>query len=232
MISFPYILFLDTETSAKPKSLTAPAGNPDEWPHIVQIAWIITDSQGKTEFSREFIIEAKDYTIHRKSMKIHGISEEIANERGVARKEALKMLYRDLKRYNPLIVGHFIALDLNMVQVGFKRAGIKNIIKDYRSFCTMRATSDYMHLDNRQYPQLGELYQILFKKKPDHEHSAPGDANAVSLIFFELVRRGDIDDSVILGQVKDSGIIRKGKTGCGLPVMLLLVIILTVIYLL
>lgn len=223
MLSTPYLLFIDTETSEKPRSWEAPPTDADKWPYIVQIAWRIYDQEEQLITTREFYIEAKDYSIHEKSKKVHGISEEMANSMGVARKEALKTLYSDLKRYKPLIVGHFVTLDLNMVQAGFTRAGIKNIIPDYKAFCTMRATSEYMQMNDRNYPQLGELYQMLFRKKMAGEHNASGDVKAVAECFFELVERGEIDDRVIASQAKELRKTRKRKkkTGCGLPIVIL-----------
>ncbi len=232
MLSYPYILFIDTETSEKPRSWEAPPTESDKWPYIVQIAWRIYDYEERLISAREFFIEAKDYSIKEKSRRIHGISEEMANARGVARKEALKALYKDLKRYKPLIVGHFVALDLIMVQAGFTRAGIKNIIPEYKAFCTMRATSDYMQMNDRNYPQLGELYQILFKKKMIREHNAAGDVQAVAECFFELVRRDEINDKIVALQAKEfqKNRTKKGKTGCGLPVLTFWLLIILLLW--
>lgn len=228
MISYPYILFIDTETSGKPSDWEAPPSDGSKWPYIVQIAWRICQPNGKLVTEKEFYIEAADYTIRKKAQRIHGISEEMANQLGVARKAALKALYKDLKQYKPLIVGHFVTLDLHMVQAGFSRAGIRNIIRDYDAFCTMRATSDYMHFNHRHYPQLGELYQMLFKRRMKGEHNASGDARAVEECFFELVRRGEVDDALIRRQSREfKRIQRKNrKTGCGLPLLIIILLII------
>jgi DNA polymerase-3 subunit epsilon len=222
MPTYSHYLFLDTETSGIPESWNAPTTEVDKWPYIVQIAWMIYDNEGRKLKEREFYIKAKDYHIQQKSLEIHGISEEMANSMGVERKDALKALYRDLRRYQPLIVGHFITLDLHMIQAGFARAGIKNIIKNYPSFCTMRATSDYMHISHRQYPKLSELYESLFKEKMKNQHNAYGDAQAVADCFFELVRRQEVDDALIARQMKNlqKEERRKKKTGCGLTIFI------------
>lgn len=233
MLSHPYILFIDTETTGKPADWDAPVSDVEKWPHIVQVAWIIADSDGKEVAAHNYYIEARDYSIRKKAERIHGISEEMANQLGVTRKEALKALYKDLKRYKPLIVGHFIKLDLHMLQAGFNRAGLKNILRDYSVFCTMMATSEYMHLNHRNYPQLGELYQMLFKKRMENEHDAEGDARAVASCFFELVRREEVDDDVIREQSKKfkKTESKQRKTGCGLPAIFMFIIILTTAWL-
>lgn len=229
MLSYEHFLFLDTETSGVPENWQAPTTDVDKWPYIVQIAWLIYDRQGKKIKEREFYIKAEDYKIKETSRQIHGITEEMANARGVARKEALKSLYRDLRQFKPLIVGHFVTLDLHMIQAGFSRSGIKNIIRQYPSFCTMQATSDYIHFSNRHYPRLGELYERMFKRKMDNEHSASGDARAVAECFFELVRRDEVDDALVQRQMKDreKDTRARNKKGCGVPIFLLIIVILT-----
>ncbi len=228
MLSHRYILFIDTETSGKPTDWEAPPSDDNKWPHIVQVAWRIHKAEGELLHTREFYITASDYTIRKKAARIHGITEEMANRLGVRRKEALRELYKDLRRYKPLIVGHFVTLDLHMVQAGFSRAGIKNIIPEYDAFCTMRATSEYMHMNNRHYPKLGELYQMLFRRKMQDEHNAAGDARAVSECFFELVRRGEVDEELIRRQSREhrSERRKRRRTGCGLPVLTLFLVII------
>jgi len=234
MLSYRYILFVDTETSGKPTDWEAPPSDGSKWPHIVQIAWQVHDAAGALVHKKDYFIQARDYSIRKKAEEVHGITEEMANQYGVARKKALKDLYRDLKRYRPLIVGHFVTLDLHMIQAGFTRAGIKDILGDYDAFCTMRATSEYMPLNHRHYPRLGELYQMLFRHRMQDEHNAVGDVKAVAECFFELVRKGEIDDQVIRRQVREHRKDRRKqrKTGCGLPVLLISAVVMIMLWIL
>ncbi len=219
MLSHQYVLFLDTETSDKPKNWESK----DErmWPYIVQAAWSVYDMQGNKLSERNVFIRADDYHINQKAEHIHGITEDLANREGISRKEALRLLTTDLRHYKPLIVGHFIELDLRMVQMGLRRAGMKNILAGYKTFCTMRGTSEYMHLPNRHYPQLGEIYQMLFKKKLVGAHDALVDVRATAEVFFELLRRGEVNDEIIERQ-RQTTVPGKKHKGCGLVFILLI----------
>ncbi|MCA6073266.1 3'-5' exonuclease [Fulvivirga sedimenti] len=219
MLSHQYVLFLDTETSDKPKNWNSK----DErmWPYIVQAAWLVCDLRGNKLVERNVIIRPDDFEIKQRAEHIHGISEDLASREGISRKEALRRFTTDLRHYKPLIVGHFIELDLRMVQMGLKRAGMKNILAGYQTFCTMRGTSEYMHLPNRHYPQLGEIYQMLFKRKLQGAHNALVDVNATAEVFFELLRRGEVSDQIIQQQHRMTENKEK-KTGCGLALFLIL----------
>ena len=230
MLPYRHIMFIDTEASAKPVNWNS--SDKVDWPYIVQAAWAVYNTQGQLLTEQSVIVEAKDYHIHTDALQIHGISEQRANEEGVSRKEALRMFAKDLKRYNPLIVGHFIDLDLRMIQMGFQRAGMKNILPNYKTFCTMHATSDYMHLPQRHYPQLSEIYQMLFKRKLMGAHDALVDVHATAEVFFELIRRGEVNEQVINNQKR----IKKGENrkpaGCGLVLMFVLLFMLLEIWIL
>lgn len=197
-----YILFVDTETSGLPKNWNASYAEVDQWPHIVQVAWVIYEKNGREIKSENHIIKALDYNIHPHSQKIHGISESLTIEKGKDRKRVLKKIHQDIKNFKPLIVGHFMEFDSHMLSVGFRRVGLKNIMKNSTRFCTMTASSSYKRYPNSHYPKLDELYQSLFKRKMDNHHDALNDARATAACFFELLQKGDINDKKIKDQQK------------------------------
>lgn len=221
-----YLLFLDTETSGKPKKWNASPG--EQWPYVVQLAWIICDRDGNEIKRENHYIYDKAIRMDPDSEKIHGISESFLLENGNKRVKVIKKLYKDLLTYQPLLIGHLLLFDIKMLSSAFKRAGIKNILPDYPKFCTMTATSNYIRFQDSKYPKLDELYQSLFKEKIDGNHNALADAQATAACFFELVRRKEIDSNAIAAQQslfkeKEK---EKVKTGCGLPVLALLCIAL------
>lgn len=226
-----YILFIDTETSGLPKNLNVPHSEKNPWPYIVQIGWVIFDKIGNEIKSEKHYVKALDFKIDPESEKIHGISEAQTIELGEERKKVLKKVSHDLKYYKPLIVGHLMEFDSHMLSLGFRRAGMKNIMKDYPKFCTMKATSAYSLAYNRNYPKLDELYQTLFKERLKNHHDALTDAKATASCFFELMKRGDITEEMIVQQQKIFQFKfkkQKNKSGCGLPVVLF--VFLTVFY--
>lgn len=223
-----FILFVDTETSGVPKDWKAPYDK--KWPYIVQIAWLIYSMDGKEIKSESYFIKDENIDIDPTAQKIHGISKDILLAKGEKRVKVLKRLFKDIKQYKPLVVGHLIEFDIQMITAGFQRAGLKNILKDSLFFCTMRATSHYVKFRNRSYPRLDELYEALFKSPMADQHNALADAKATAACFFELLHRNEITDEAIVQQQKlfEKKPRQKTKPGCGLPV--LIVLILSTVY--
>lgn len=221
-----HILFVDTETSGIPKNWNASYAEVDQWPNIVQIAWVIYHKSGKEIKRENHFIKALDYKIDSQSEQIHGISETMTLEKGEFRKKVLKKIHQDLINFQPLVVGHLMEFDSHMLSVGFRRVGLKNIIKDYPKFCTMTATSSYRRYYHTKYPKLDELYQTLFKTKLENHHDALEDAKATAACFFELVKRGEITDQTIKDQQKQFKKNKKSnKTGCGISMLLIYFVI-------
>ena len=72
------VLCFDTETTGLWKNSKALITDDDNWPYIVQLAWICLDMvSGKVVSSNSFIIKlANDQKIPAESTKIHGITNE------------------------------------------------------------------------------------------------------------------------------------------------------------
>ena len=60
-------LFFDTETTGLPKLWQAPVTDTDNWPRLVQIAWVLSDTAGKELAKQESIIKPEDFLIPEKS---------------------------------------------------------------------------------------------------------------------------------------------------------------------
>ena len=76
-----YLIF-DTETTGLPKRWKAPLSDSENWPRCIQIAWQIHDLNGDCVSSEDFIIKPNGYNIPYDSEKIHGISTQLAEEKG------------------------------------------------------------------------------------------------------------------------------------------------------
>ena len=222
-----YILFIDTETSGLPKDWNS--SRLDQWPFIIQIAWSIYTKGGELVKTENHYIKDQNIVIDPQSKKIHGISEELLEEKGEKRVKVLKKIYKDIKQYNPLVVGHWISFDIKMLTVGFRRAGIRNILEEVPLYCTMLSNSHYVRFSNNNYPKLDELYHKLFNMPMEGQHNAMNDVNATAACFFELVRRNEITEERITNQQPEfAAKTRKvGNTGCGIP---LLSILLSILY--
>lgn len=71
-------LFFDTETTGLPKNWKAPITDLNNWPRLVQLAFLIFDKNGNKISSGDFIIRPDGFIIPSDASAIHGISTERA----------------------------------------------------------------------------------------------------------------------------------------------------------
>lgn len=197
-----YILFIDTETSDRPRNWNSPTSEVNKWPYILQISWTICKKSGEQVLTRNFYIYSNEITIHIDSYQIHGITLEYLLEKGISRKEAFQYLANDLLEYDPVIVGHFVKFDLKMLEVGFNRADISMNFEPYTKFCTMQYSYKLLMGDRTHLLKLNELYYRLFNVELKNQHNALVDAIATKDCFFELIKREMVTDKIIEKQQK------------------------------
>ena len=197
-----YILFIDTETSDKPRKWKTPTARVEKWPYILQISWSLYTETGEELFVRNYFINPGEIKINDEALKLHGISLEFLHEQGSSREFVLQQLSADLLKFEPLVVGHFLQFDLKMLEVGFNRTNIKHNLDKLAKFCTMINTRSVFYAGRSQMLRLGELYSRLFKQELTNQHDALVDSQATKECFFELVKRGEIDDDTIRNQQK------------------------------
>lgn len=193
------ILFIDTETNNLPNKNAET--DVEKWPRIVQMAWALYDINGKLSSSQNFIIYPLDFVISDETAKIHGISEEIAREKGVLLNKVLLRLNDDIPRVDT-IVAHNLDFDLPVIKTEFKRCGIKNNINEKHTFCTMKSDIIITYVgipsvysDGYKWPSLSELHTKLFGMDFMGGHDASADVEACAKCYFELLEMGIIGDS-------------------------------------
>ena len=76
------IVFFDTETTGLPRDYNAPSSKLDNWPRLVQLAWIVSDYEGNVINSENHIIIPNGFEIPSRSAAIHGITTSIAKSKG------------------------------------------------------------------------------------------------------------------------------------------------------
>lgn len=224
-----YFLVIDTETSGLPKRWDVPYNSSKNWPHVVQIAWVIYDANN-LEIKREnHYLKNGDFKITTAAFNIHQISHDFLLKNGEDSKEILELLMGDLKQYEPLVVAHFMELDFHMVNVEFFRAQINYSLHKHILFCTMLASVPYIKNPTFKFLKLGRFYKTLFGVKPDKQHHALFDALLTADIFFNLLKKGEIDDLIIENQqaiIKRSAY--KNRYPYILPILMLLIIALLI----
>ena len=65
-------LFFDTETTGLPKNWKAPITDLENWPRLVQLAWLVYDNIGNKISTKNFIVKPSGFIISEESTKIHG----------------------------------------------------------------------------------------------------------------------------------------------------------------
>jgi DNA polymerase III epsilon subunit-like protein len=187
-------LFFDTETTGLPKNYQAPLDDFSNWPRIVQIAWSLYDELGNHWESYSYIIKPVGYIIPDEVAKIHRITQERALREGVDLQIALDHFLKDALSASYL-VAHNIDFDEKMVGSELLRAGQgRTPFGGSNRICTMKSSVNFCKIDNGRgsykWPNLTELYKILFDSSFPEAHDALVDVQACAKCFFELKRRG------------------------------------------
>ena len=182
------IIFFDTETTGvNPKTA-----------RIVQLFYQVTTLDGKYLWDQNNIIQPYDFDIPIESSKIHGITDEIAWEKGIKGKYALNLFLEDVKQCN-YIVAHNFAYDSKVVANEVIRYGLNRTGANLKQICTMLASTKFCGIKNHpntnrlKWPKLEELYEKLFSEKFENAHDAKFDVEATIKCFFELKKRGIIN---------------------------------------
>lgn len=175
-------LFFDVETTGLIQKGHNWEVHYNEFPYIVQIAWIVGDVQN------EHIIKPETWHIPDDVVKIHGINEDRAICEGESNREVLTNFLEDAKKAD-VIVGHNIYFDTSIIKANLLRLGVDKIEisdalhKDKR-FCTMQKSRKLFG----KWPKLTELHQSLFSIDMEDAHTALGDVKATKRCYEELIK--------------------------------------------
>ena len=185
-------LFFDTETTGLPRSWRAPVTDVNNWPRMVQLAWLLYDNQGQLLEQQDQIIRPDGYSIPREAAKVHGITTERALEEG---EELIIVLTQFEERISKAsyLVAHNMSFDEKIAGAEFLRIGLDNPIPDKERICTMTTTTDFCGIEGRygyKWPRLSELHKKLFGEDFEEAHNAAADIQATGRCFWELRDRG------------------------------------------
>ncbi|HEY8782338.1 MAG TPA: 3'-5' exonuclease [Mucilaginibacter sp.] len=185
-------LFFDTETTGTPRNYKAPVTDLNNWPRLVQIAWILHDQNGVTLAKECFIIKPNGFTIPADASRIHGITTENAQKNGADLLTVLNSFNTHIES-SQYLIAHNISFDKNIVGAEFLRAKMKNPVPAKKLICTMMGSVNYCAIKGpygNKYPKLTELHQKLFNSRFDGAHDASADITATSKCFWEMRKRG------------------------------------------
>jgi DNA polymerase-3 subunit alpha len=190
-----YLIF-DTETTGLPKRWDAPITDVDNWPRCIQIAWQLHDAMGNCIEHQDYLVKPDGFNIPYDAEKIHGISTELAQERGMPIAEVLIKFNTALSKAK-FVVGQNVAFDLNIMGAEFVRENVSNQLQalPVLDTCTEH-TASLCQIPGGRYgkfklPTLTELHKYLFNAPFAEAHNATADVEATTRCFLELVRLGE-----------------------------------------
>jgi DNA polymerase III epsilon subunit-like protein len=181
------LLFFDVETTGTDKVND----------RVVQIAWILADGNGQSLIERSFILKPDGYKIPQSVAKIHGITQEMADAKGVPRVPVMQEYVRTAAE-SSLLVAHNIDFDIALVRSECRRLGLPRSFDSTPMQCTMKGSTAYCglsHLSGKKgfkWPRLEELHYKLFDCYFSGAHNALVDVQITKKCYFELKNRGVI----------------------------------------
>ena len=199
-----YLIF-DTETTGLPRDWKAPISDTNNWPRCVQIAWQLHDDLGKLIEQKDFLIQPEGFDIPFDVEKIHGISTDLAQQKGISLNEVLVQFIDVLNRAT-FIVGQNVGFDINIMGCECVRLGLDTqwTTKAILDTCNEKTALLCQLPGGRggkfKLPNLSELHSYLFGTNFEQAHNATADVEATSRCFLELVRRGQYSSQELLSE--------------------------------
>ena len=182
------LFFFDTETTGLPRSWNAPLRDLDNWPRMVQLAWLLCDEAGNELAHASRIVRPQGYVIPAEASRIHGITTERALAEGIALADALDEVLPRIEEA-ACAIAHNVSFDEKILAAEFLRLGRPHPLLKVTTRCTMKESTDFCRLPGNygfKYPNLTELHRKLFKKAFDGAHDALADVRACKAAYYEL----------------------------------------------
>ena len=103
-------LFFDTETTGLPRNWNAPVSDLDNWPRLVELAWLLYDEEGAAVESQSAIVKPNGFEIPTGAEAVHGINTARALAEGVVLRSVLDDFARvvDTSR---VLIAHNMSFD-------------------------------------------------------------------------------------------------------------------------
>jgi len=188
------ILIFDTETNGLPKNWNAPINDLDNWPRLVQLAYLLMNDNGVVLKESNFFVKPEGFSISQETSRIHGITTDFVTQSGKSLKRVLLNFKEIVLRANTL-VGHNIDFDEKVLIAESLRKEIPLGLASKKKVCTMKESTDYCKIPGRygyKWPNLQELHEKLFNKEIIHTHNALDDVRITAKCFIELKKQGYI----------------------------------------
>lgn len=197
------IIVFDTETTGLPEGRNPSILETDKWPHIVQISWVLYDTNVSRMLSMQDHIIDCGVPIPEESVRVHGITKSRSERKGVSVSHALDLFDADLQQAD-MVVAHNVSFDKRVVMV----EAIRNKRKQYFTrdgvrkpeYCTMKNSKDICKIERNnakgevyyKYPTLSELHDRLFGFVPGGTHDSMADVLICMRCYLLLSENTDV----------------------------------------
>lgn len=180
------LVFFDTETTGIPV-WNEPSGG-DNQPHIVQLAAALVDpSSREVKDLIDLIVAPDGWEIPDSVAEIHGITAEIATEKGVPEAEALETFlnfWGGRKR-----IAFNTTFDNRIIRIATKRYSSAETVDHWKAGEYECAMIGSQRVIGGKYPKLAEAYQYFTSKTLEGAHSALVDVMATIELYFMMKDR-------------------------------------------
>ena len=190
------ILYIDTETTGK-ADFNLRASDPSQ-PHLVRLSGIIATDDGIGMELFDTLIKPEGWTIPEEVTKIHGITNEMALEKGIPEAEAAAFVKEKMLQAS-LIVAHNMQFDKFIIRIALRRHKLLTDEEDAMwkalpTYCTMKQSTNILripHANGRgfKWPTLAEAYKAATGDTLSEAHDSTMDVQAVLVIHNWLKQK-------------------------------------------
>jgi DNA polymerase III epsilon subunit-like protein len=174
----------DTETTGLPVNRAKPTPlNVDNWDNCRMLSMAIVEfDENHNVLSTTYeIVKPDGFEVD--ATHIHGITEEMANEKGIPFESVYKMITDTISK-TPKMVGHNIQFDINVLQSEAIRRGLdQTVLNTIEPICTLRMAKQLFFKPVK----LGILYNNLFGEDFDGAHNALNDTIAAGMVYKKML---------------------------------------------
>jgi len=200
------ILVFDTETTGLPSERNASIRDVDKWPHIIQISYILYDTDiNKVLCCVDNIIRLEDdVEITDKSIELHKITRTVSKRKGIHIRIAINNFNLVLENTD-LVIAHNLSFDKKMIMVECVRLNMNQKFtnscgKGVREYCSMKNNVSLCKIEKvsitgdkyYKYPTLSELHNYLFENYPENVHDSMADVLICLRCYYKIINDVDI----------------------------------------
>lgn len=178
-------LFFDTETTGLPKNYNGKVTDLDNWPRIIQLAFVFTDENFNIQHEYCELIKPNGWVIPNQKFWIdNGFNTETNVMYGRPIEESLSNFIMFIEK-SKFLVAHNMKYDLPITAAEMIRANLSTKHKTDK-ICTMLSTVNYCSLPKNKWPRLDELHNKIFGIGFEDAHDALADVRATIRCFKYL----------------------------------------------